>query len=580
MMNSVAARLAGSGLLAATALVGSLLVNHPAAAQSASQLAGIQAQIQQLQAQLRRLQREAASRDAALKRAEDDAAQARAQSTQAVQQSHAAPVASAQPFQQGPVIMGAPSTPPSLGGASPQAIVGTSVDKVNPTFQLGGVSVTLGGFTDLTGIYRTRNETAGTGTAFNAIPFSNSQNAHTSELRGTAQVTRFSMLALGHVSDHSTVSGYGEIDFNAAGASSNSYQSNSYTPRIRHLYATYDDSKYGIHILAGQTWSFLTPETVGMVPRKEQIPLTIDTSYLPGFTQDRNPQLRVTKDFGGKFWIGASVEAPQTNYSFATASGGVLPLQAGQRVGSTIDYSNAGTGNLNSTANYSIDVAPDIIVKAAADPGFGHYEAYGLGRFMKSRVSQVGAGSDKVTFAGGVGGAATIPLIPKYLDITGDAMAGYGIGRYGAGQLPDATFKADGSPAPLPELVAMVGLIGHPVKLVDLYGYAGMEQIGRKTFRSGATTYGYGSSAVINTGCDTELAAPTATGGSSCNAQTRSLVNGTVGGWWRFLHGGFGTVLAGTQYSYTKRIAFHGVGGKPSTDENAVFVTLRYLPFQ
>ena len=434
--------------------------------------------------------------------------------------------------------------------------------------------MTLGGFTDLTGIYRSRNLTSGTGTTFNTIPFSSSQNAHTGELRGTAQVSRFSLLVQGHPGDHSLISGYGEFDFNASAASANSYQSNSYTPRIRHLYATYDDSKYGIHILAGQTWSFLTPETVGMIPRKEQIPLVIDTNYVPGFTWDRNPQLRVAKDFDNKYWIGASIEAPQTNYSFATASGGVLPLQPGQRVGSTIDYSNPGNNTLNPSANYSIDVAPDVIVKAAADPGFGHYEAYGLGRFMKSRVSVVGAGNDKVTFAGGVGGAATVPLIPKYLDITGDALAGYGIGRYGAGQLPDATFKANGAPAPLPELVAMVGLIGHPVKSVDLYGYAGMEQIGRKTFRSGATTYGYGSSTVINTGCDIELDT------STCNAQTRSLVNGSVGGWWRFLHGGFGTLLAGTQYSYTKRIAFHGVGGRPKTDENAVFVTLRYLPFQ
>ncbi len=576
MMNSVASRLAGGGLLAATALAGGLLANHPAAAQSASQLAGIQEQIAQLQAQLRRLQREAAQRDAALKRAQDDAAQARAQSTQAVQQSRAVPAATtaaaAPAFPQGPFVGNVPSNGTSLAGSSPQAIVGTDVNANNPTFRLGGVTLTLGGFTDLTGIYRSRNLTSGTGTTFNAIPFSNSQNAHTSELRGTAQVSRFSLLVQGNTTDHSTVAGYGEFDFNASAASANSYQSNSYTPRIRHLYGTYDDSKYGVHILAGQTWSFLTPETVGMVPRKEQIPLVIDTNYLPGFTWDRNPQLRITKDFNKKFWIGASIEAPQTAYSFATASGGVLPLQPGQRTGSTIDYSNPGNNTLNSTANYSIDVAPDIIVKAAADPGFGHYEAYGLGRWMKSRVSTLGAGKDEVAFAGGVGGAATIPLVPKYVDLTGDVLAGYGIGRYGAGQLPDATFKANGSPSPLPELVAMVGVIGHPVKSVDLYGYAGMEQVGRKTFTSGGTTYGYGSSAVSTAGCTTELA--------TCNAQTRSLVNGSVGGWWRFLHGGFGTLLAGTQYSYTKRIAFHGAGGRPTTDENAVFVTLRYLPFQ
>ncbi len=36
----------------------------------------------------------------------------------------------------------------------------------------------------------------------------------------------------------------------------------------------------------------------------------------------------------------------------------------------------------------------------------------------------------------------------------------------------------------------------------------------------------------------------------------------------------------GAQYSYTRREAFRGVGGAPSTDENVVMVSLRYLPFQ
>lgn len=576
MKKSFVARVTGGGLLAATALTGGLLASHPAAAQSAAQLQSIESQIQQLQAELRRMQHEAANRDAQLKQAQSDAAQARAQSTQAVQQTRVVPAAVPSQPQQGPYVFGsAPANGPSLAGASPQAIVGTTVDKNNPTFRLGGVTVTLGGFTDVTGLYRSRNETAGTGTTWNSIPFSNSQNAHLSEARGTSQISRFSLLAQGHPSDTSTVAGYAELDLNASGTSSNSQESNSYVPRQRQIYATYDDTKYGIHVLAGQAWSFLTPETVGMVPRKEQIPLVIDTNYLPGFTWTRNAQLRVDKDFGGKYWIGASLEAPQTNYSFQTASGTVLPLQAGQKVGGTIDYNNLGSGQLNSTTNYSVDSYPDIIVKAAADPGYGHYEAYGLGRFMKDRVSFIGAGNTRQTFAGGVGGATTIPILPHYLDFTGDALAGYGVGRYGSGQLPDATFKANGSPAPLPELITMIGLIGHPIKAVDVYGYAGMEQIGRKTFTAGTTTDGYGGSNVNNSGCRTELSAAT-----TCGAQTRSLVNGSVGAWWRFLHGGYGTMLAGAEYSYTKRIAFHGVGGTPKTDENAVFVSLRYLPFQ
>ncbi len=62
-------------------------------------------------------------------------------------------------------------------------------------------------------------------------------------------------------------------------------------------------------------------------------------------------------------------------------------------------------------------------------------------------------------------------------------------------------------------------------------------------------------------------------------------MQGTIGGWWRFLHGNFGTVQAGAQYSYTQRSIFKGTtavggGGNKGTDDNMVFVSLRYLPFQ
>jgi hypothetical protein len=180
---------------------------------------------------------------------------------------------------------------------------------------------------------------------------------------------------------------------------------------------------------------------------------------------------------------------------------------------------------------------------------------------------------------GGVGGSTVIPVVPKYVDFVGNILAGYGVGRYGTGQLPDATFKPNGSPAPLREIIVMAGLIGHPTKSVDAYVLAGTEQIGHSSFTAGSgktlAGYGYGTPLVVNTGCDIELDAS-----STCNAQTRALDEISVGGWWRFLHGGFGTLQAGAQYSYVKKIAFSGVGGRPSTDENMVFFSLRYLPFQ
>lgn len=51
----------------------------------------------------------------------------------------------------------------------------------------------------------------------------------------------------------------------------------------------------------------------------------------------------------------------------------------------------------------------------------------------------------------------TVHVIPRYLQFTGNVLAGQGIGRYGPAMLPDATFKANGTPAPIPEIIGSMG---------------------------------------------------------------------------------------------------------------------------
>lgn len=109
---------------------------------------------------------------------------------------------------------------------------------------------------------------------------------------------------------------------------------------------------------------------------------------------------------------------------------------------------------------------------------------------------------------------------------------------------------------------------------VNLYAYVGTEQIGRYAFNLRNVRYGYGNPLYSNAGCDIELS-PLA-----CVANTSGIVQGTLGGWMRFLKGGYGTLQAGAQYSYTRRSLFAGIGGSPVTDDNMVFLSLRYLPFQ
>jgi hypothetical protein len=191
-----------------------------------------------------------------------------------------------------------------------------------------------------------------------------------------------------------------------------------------------------------------------------------------------------------------------------------------------------------------------------------------------SEPDNIGSGHGNTTLAGGGGAAALLPIIPNILDFRASVLAGYGIGRYGSGQLADAAIKPDGSPAPIPEVQALVGLTGHPLPEVDLYGYVGTERASQTSYTVGGKGFGYGSPLFTNTGCFTELSPAT------CTGNTRSLTQGTIGGWWRFLHGNFGTMALGAQYSYTKREAFNGIGGAPSGDDNMVLLSFRYLPFQ
>ena len=121
--------------------------------------------------------------------------------------------------------------------------------------------------------------------------------------------------------------------------------------------------------------------------------------------------------------------------------------------------------------------------------------------------------------------------------------------------------------------------MGHPITDIDLYSYVGTEQTGRKYFNAGGKSYGYGNPLYSNAGCDIELSTAT------CTANTSGVVQGTIGAWWRFLHGDYGTIQTGIQYSYTRRTVFDGVTGpggtgNASTDENTLLFSLRYSPFQ
>jgi hypothetical protein len=484
----------------------------------------------------------------------------------------------------------------AAGGVTPAQHGGSLLSLKAPAVLPGGVTLTWGGFLAAESVYRQHNTASDIGTPFASIPYPFSPQYSEPEFRGSARQSRLSLLVEGNLDPTQKLAGYYEMDFLGVGVTSNYNQSNSWAPRLRQGYISYDNTDWGWHFLAGQAWSMATQNTVGIVARKENIPLTIDPNYVAGFNYTRNWQLRAVKDFGPTVSVGFSIENPA---SLVYASAGGI-ANNGSLNGLIVNWANAGSSFLGSGGfanNFNTEQAPDIIGKVAFDPGWGHYEVFGLGRFFTDSVftcdpsmvlpngvcatttTNIGSANAHVTVGWGVGGSVLLPVIPTFLDLQGSFLYGSGIGRYGASNLSDVVVGSDGSLSPITALQAMVGAVGHPWAGLDIYAYAGIERANQNVFNSAAGLVGFGVPTLSNAGCLVTTAASFTGGTSNCAAVTKEVDHLTVGFWQNLYKGDYGRVTAGLQYQYIKRTSFDGVPGPASTSDNVVMSSLRYYPF-
>jgi hypothetical protein len=481
-----------------------------------------------------------------------------------------------------------------------------------------GVTLTPGGFVAAESAYRNRALGADINTPFNSINMPGAGQNAVSEFYGSGRQSRISLLAEGKADDFK-MSGYYEADFLSAGITSNNNQSNSYTLRQRQVWGQV--SLGSSSLTGGQMWSLLTETKHGLDNRTEALPMTIDAQYNVGFSWARQYGVRFVQNFGNRFWIGASVENPQTTFAargnaanFALGSpgsGGGLYNSGITNCTTTTVTGTGGTITSVSTsctpaATYSFNAMPDFIVKAAAEPGFGHYEVFAILSRFRDRVypcaeppaasncngtiSALGAYNSSFN-VGGFGGNARITLF-KQLDIGAHFLTGEGIGRYGSGGLPDSTVHADGTLAPLRSYQGLATVEWH-TKRLDFYANAGDEYVQRRwqfdpnNPVSPYTPVGYGSQFSNVAGCYTETAPPiTGTNGftfgslSKCNADTKSLVEGTLGFWIKAHSGPHGRLQFGPQYSYVSRYAWTGTNGivfaSPHGIDNMFFTSFRY----
>ncbi len=418
------------------------------------------------------------------------------------------------------------------------------------------------------------------------------------------------------------MTGYYEMDFLSAGVTSNNNQSNSYTMRQRQAFAQAALNN-GWTFTAGQMWSLVMETRKGLDNRTEATPLQIDPQYVAGFSWARQYGFRVTKNFHNKVWAGFSVEnsqelltASNANANFLLGApgnpgglynGGVTfngytPLVNGvTTTTTTINGTTVVTGvtptttNVvnGSTVNYSSNLSPDFIGKLAFEPGFGHYELFAIGTLFRDRIypnfgtkSAAGAFNDD-SYGFGFGANARWLFAQKKIETALHFIGGNGVGRYGSSTLPDVTVDGSGYLHPLRSYQTLAELDYHAAKW-DWYFLAGGEYVGNwaRPLPNG-TLVGYGVYTANNTGCGTETLplaangfAPGALG--SCTGQTRDIIEGTAGFWYKPYNGPKGRLQMGMQYSYITRGTWNGTNTyksvpiAPQAVDNMVFTSFRY----
>ena len=498
--------------------------------------------------------------------------------------------------------------PASSVAAQPALSAGfvASPDEDKPdAFQIRfkGITITPGGFMAAEGVWRQRGITNDVNTDFRGLPFSGASNAHVNDLNFSGRQSQINLLIQGKL-EGVKIGGYFEGDFLSAGVTSNNNQTNSYTFRQRQFWAQ-AAFESGWTLTGGQMWSLATETRKGLQPLTEARPMTIDAQYNVGFSWARQFGFRITKSLAdNKLFVGMSVEDSQTTLAGKIQTQNILIAQPGDLA-----------GLYNNQANYSYNTTPDFVFKAALEPGWGHYEIFGIVSTFRSRIFPCAGAtaaapcpingatfsgslaSNDTRVGGGIGVNARAPLFHKKLDVGFHFLGGNGVGRYGDTTEGDVTARPDGTLAPLRSYQALGSLEFHATPKLDIYGYAGGEYDGRAAYVSAAGAgVGYGSPLVRNDGCSVESSpvnqntpagTNTTTGQvtpANCQGDPRSIIEGTLGFWYRFYQGPKGRVQYGLQYSYFVKNTWSGGGSKadtageftPSANTSMVFASFRY----
>jgi hypothetical protein len=609
----------------------------------------VESQIQSLrddmQTQIQQLKQQLSDRDAQLQQAQQAAAAAAAQAAQAQQQAAQQSATITENTTAVGTLQGAvedlKTNSTSLAGTvqEQQAKVEKQISHPD-SLRYKGITISpAGSYVAGETVYRTHATGGDIPTAFSAIPYEHADAYALSEFYGDARQSRLAVMAEGKA-PWGTLRGYYEADWLGTGITSNNNQSNSYVLRERVLWAQAALNN-GWGFTGGQLWSLATEDKKGISNLSGDIltPVTIDPNYVTGFVWARQYGFRVTKTYPHAAF-GIAAENPQVLYTATLAGNTPYAVlgSAGANGGnynaaisscspstSIVNYTNQVNGGINSyvpvyktvnscanITNISFNTMPDIIVKAAFDPKFGHFELIGIGRYAHETVfpgettnsNLYGGLKDIVTGAtvaptlstagsynnsialGGLSASGRVTLA-KIFTVGLKGLYGPGVGRYGATTLSDVTATAGGELTPLHNLSALGTVEVAATPRLMLYAYYGGDYASRNSGvgstlgapsigKSAAGVYGgtwaapskaavgYGSPLLSNSACLTNSAPGyngSSTGyypGGSCGAQTKDVQELTVGYWYDFYKGDYGRLRQSIQYGYAVREGWSG----------------------
>ena len=187
----------------------------------------------------------------------------------------------------------------------------SDTNAVPPYLRFGSVCITPIGFMDATFVWRDKNAASGIGSNFGSIPYNNVVNGKLSEDRFSIQNSRLgcASMEIGKALTSSAITS--STSWAPAAPTRLTVTNGAVVPRLR-LYWV-DVRKGGWEFLAGQSWSMLTPNRVGISPLPGDLfySQVMDVNYMAGLTWTRQPGMRVLYHAGDKVTFGFSAENPR-----------------------------------------------------------------------------------------------------------------------------------------------------------------------------------------------------------------------------------------------------------------------------